>query len=259
MQYGLDHLFHATRYRGKDTSYFDRVDEWRAKRDAIAVLLEDMPSLIEAARKPLGAIHPTSPHITIVDPRPGIRLIVACEGIANTLYSAAEIAANFANIASKGAISSRFSKVREACDGDAPPEFAAQLGDLQWYRKVRELRTEWAHFSSIFIGIDENSEPLLCVRSFRRVSDRKEFVGQRTFCRAHELSDWVERATENLERFAGYLLTKYVIPLFEPEQPVTWVVRDELGFPLLRDGSRVCTERVTYREFLRRGGIEITA
>jgi len=42
----------------------------------------------------------------------------------------------------------------------------AALGELQWYERVREIRTEWAHFSSIFLGEGSDGEPVIVLRAY---------------------------------------------------------------------------------------------
>jgi hypothetical protein len=137
------------------------------------------------------------------------------------------------------------------------PELAARLGDLQWYRKVRELRTEWTHFSSIFIGLDEHREPLFCVRSFRRPGDKKEFTTENFHCTLPEFMHWVSNAFATLDNFAGFILEKYIIGMFDPEMVFHTVEKDKTGFVIISPEGRVTPKKMTAREIFAEIGITV--
>lgn len=195
--------------------------------------------------------------INIVDMIPTIRLANACEATANCLYSVAEIAANFANKASRGLIPSSFNALRKKCDKEPTSEISENLGDLQWFRKIRELRTEWTHYSSIFIASGENKEVMLCIRGYRRLSDKQEFTAPNFSCTVEEFIQWVRAALVTLDRFAGYLLEKHVVPNLPLEQTFTNAVRDKNGFPVIKADLRFEVETITIAEYLRRGGLTV--
>lgn len=234
------------------TRHHERISDWVAKRDALVVLMHDLPTLAALHKnRPRVPISPDS-EITTADPVPPIRLQSACEAATNTLYGMSEIAANFGNKTSKGKLPSSFNELRKkAQDGKLGSELLAALGDLQWYEKVRELRTEWAHYSTVFIGIHTDGEPLLVVRAYRRESDRKQFK-DRLQCTIPEIIDWTGKAIATIDGFASYLLTTYVLPGFDMDAPITCPIRDEHGYPLIRNARFAGTETITVREHLQR-------
>jgi hypothetical protein len=254
--YDIRHLEGATRITHATNRHFLQVDEWRSKHDTLVLQLDDVPRLLEAHNSRSTWPNPAQPRITMVDMTPTIRLANAIEAMANGLYSVAEIAASFANKQTRGRIPSSFNQLRKKCENGECPDVAAALGDLQWYRKVRELRTEWAHYSSIFIGESTDGAPVLCVRSYRRQTDRVEFKSQSTFCDVPQFCDWVTKALQTLNRFAGYLLTASVIPSFNLDEIITSFETEADGFPKLREDGGLFTKKETIRDYLRGRGIE---
>ena len=176
---------------------------------------------------------------------------------ANCLYSVAEIAANFANKTSKGLVPSSFNTLRKKCDKDPTSKIAETLGDLQWFRKTRELRTEWTHYSSVFVASGENKEVILCVRGYRRASDKQEFVEPNFSCTVDQFVGWVCAALVTLDRFAGYILERHVLPNLPMDQTFTSIVHGKNGFPIIKDDFRFEVETITIAEYLRRGGVVV--
>jgi hypothetical protein len=238
------------------TDYNLQVNEWAAKRDTLILQMVDIPVLTETYLKRCSTPYENNPHITLVDPVPGTRLSNACEAAANGLYSIAEIASNFANKASKGKLPARFNKLRKDCEKDPSLPVAAALGDLQWYRKVRELRTEWVHYSSVFISEDSKGTVELGIRAFRRPSDKVEFQQSILFCAIPEFVGWIERALTTLDRFAGFVLDTFVVPSMPLDEHFLCCVVDENGFPKSHEDCGLVVESITVREFLKRGGIQ---
>lgn len=250
-------LLYATRIVNGETLYFNQVSEWSAKRETLLVQLADIPTLIQAHFNRASKPYELNQKISVVDSVPTIRLANACEATANCLYSVAEIAANFANKASKGGIPTSFNALRKKCEKDADSEISNALGDLQWFRKVRELRTEWTHYSSIFIAVRDNHEILLCVRSYRRLSDKQEFTTPNFSCTVDEFVGWVRAALVTLDRFAGYLLDRHVLPALPLDQTFVAAVYDKNGFPIIKDNFDFEVETITIAEYLRRRGIVV--
>jgi hypothetical protein len=254
----FQHLLAATKLVGADTLYFNHTEEWSAKRDALLIQLHDLPVLeslyLAAPKTPYREGSP----IVIVDQVPRIRLMSACEATANCLYSMAELAAFFGNKASGGRLPSKFNRLREkAAGGLLPGDLVAALGDLQWYERVRELRTEWTHYSTMFIG-EEGGAPLLIARSHRRPSDRKQFpAADGVRFRVCNLVDWTKHAIETVDRFAVYLLTTYVLPQFDPTKEILAPVFDGNGMISFERSGLIATERITTREYLRRRGMSV--
>lgn len=250
-------LSYATKLISAETRYFEQVAEWKDKRQTLFVQLSDISTLVRNHLERSTRPYELDNKISVVDQIPTIRLANACEATANCLYSIAEIAANFANKATKGEIPSSFNALRKRCEKDAETMVCTTLGDLQWFRKIRELRTEWTHYSSLFIASGDNKEVLLCVRSYRRISDRQEFTTPNFSCTIEEFVDWVRAALATLDRFAGYLLEYHVLPNFQLEKTFTAAVYDKNGFPIIKDDLRFETETITIAEYLRRGGIAV--
>lgn len=169
----------------------------------------------------------------------------------------AEIAANFANKASAGEIPASFNKLRKKYEVNSGSDIATALGDLQWYEKVRELRTEWAHYSSMFIGEDKSGSTVMRVRAYRRPSDRVQFQAPNFCCTVQEFVGWVRKAMATLDSFAGFLLKKYVIPSFELDKTLICPIYDENGFPRMKDDHLLAVETISIRECLKRGGIVV--
>jgi hypothetical protein len=250
-------LAYATRLVSGETRYFEQVSEWGEKRSTLLVQLEDIPYLLEAHRTRKQEPYARDPRIQLVDYTPTTRLANACEATANCLYAMAEIAANFANKASAGEIPASFNRLRKKCEINSASDIATALGDLQWYGKIRELRTEWAHYSSIFIAEDESDSTIICVRAYRRQTDRVQFQAANSSCTVHEFVGWVRKAIATLDSFAHFLLKKYVIPTFQLDKTIICPVYDENGFPLMKDGNLISVETISIRECLRRGGIVV--
>jgi hypothetical protein len=181
----------------------------------------------------------------------------ACEATAHCLYSIAEIASNFANKASRGRLPSSFNQLRKKCESNPSLEVAVALGDLQWYRKVRELRTEWTHYSSVYIVDDPDGPISLCVRSYRRPNDQIEFQGSSFSCTLDEFVVWVNGALTTLDSFAGYLLKTFVVPAIPLDRTFLTAAYDKDGFPMMREDHTFVVETISLGEYLKRGGIAV--
>jgi hypothetical protein len=246
----------ATTVVNAETRYYERVYDWTSKRHALLVQLHDFPALIAAYKGRSQEPYAGNPKITMSDEVPRIRLVNACESTTNTLYSLAEVAANFANLASRGQIPSSFNALRKKVRvNDVGPMLKDALGDLQWYEKVRELRTEWAHYSSAFLG-EHEGEPILVVRCYRRPSDRAHF-DKTLQCSIQDVIDWTRNAITTIDNFSGYLLKKYVLPRFDLDATLTAAQRDSMGMPIVRPDGTFVVETVTIREYLTNSGLDL--
>jgi hypothetical protein len=250
-------LAYATKLVSAETRYFEQVSEWAAKRRTLALQLADITTLVKEHRERASHPYEFDPKIKIFDQVPTIRLSNACEATANCLYSVAEIAANFGNKATNGLVPSSFNALRKKCEKNPSLDICSALGDLQWFRKIRELRTEWTHYSSIFIASGDQDEVLLCVRSFRRASDKVEFTTPNFSCTIDEFVGWVRAALSTLDQFAGYLLDHYILTNLPLDQTFNAAVYDKNGFPMIKDDLRFEVETITIAEYLRRGGIKV--
>lgn len=154
---------------------------------------------------------------------------------------------------------SSFNSLQKKCGNGDFGDLPEALGDLQWYRKVRELRTEWSHFSSIFIAKGDDDGVLLCVRSYRRPSGKIELIAPNFTCTIEEFLDWVKSALFTLDKFAGWILHRYVLPKFSPEATFISAIYDESGFPKINDEHKFETEKISIAEYLGRAGLVIEA
>lgn len=248
----FDKMYAACNLVTAKTRHHERFHDWVAKRDAIAVLLRDLPMLVERHKNVEHKPYSGNSNITTCDPAPAIRLATACESISNVLYGLSEVAANFGNKASNGVLPSSFNTLRKnAQAGKLDPALLTALGDLQWYEKVRELRTEWAHYSSVFIGEDKTGEPVLVVRCYRRESDRKQFKNK-IECTVQDIITWTTHAVLTIDGFAGYMLNKYVLPAFDLDGEVITPRYDSNGYPVMTTDHRFEVETITVRELLQR-------
>ena len=258
MRITFDQLTYASRCCHDICPYLALIFEWAAKREHVALYLHDLPSLLKAYSERATQIHPTNPNAVLIDPYPGVRLATACEGLAHCVYAMAEIAASVGNKASNGAIPSSFnqlcSKVRS---GKLDNELTKQLPDLDWYARVRELRTEWCHHSSIFIGRD-GGDPILCVNCYRRPGDQVIFKG-RLQIRPTELMNWSERATLAIDGFGSAIFYQFILPKMPLDAMIFCPSIDHLGFPKMTSDGRLIGERIPLRQYLSRGGIDVPA
>ncbi|MGH6826211.1 hypothetical protein [Methyloceanibacter sp.] len=235
------------------------VHEWHEKRQHLAVYTEDLPRLVDEYRASEKGPYDRNPKITLVDPYPKIRLSSACEAASNCLYGMAEIAAQFANKVSGGALPSSFNAFRKNVedgryDGLVP---SWVVKDLSWYKKVRELRTEWSHFSTVFVGENQDGTPIIVVRCSRRISDRVEFPKE-IHVKVSDLVDWIQRAIVTIDNLGDFALVKYVIPKLDRNAILTSPKRDENGWPIIRDDSTFEVEKITVAEHLAQCGIRIS-
>ena len=243
-------LHYAARI-GRD---FDLVVELGEKRDHITVYFADIPHLVAAFKRRRQEPREDQPNIVLEDRIPGIRLAAACEGLANSLYAACDIAATFANRA-HDAIPSRFNsfciKVKA---GELGADLVGGADNLEWYKRIREIRTEWTHHSTIFIGRD-GAEPVLVVKPLRRRGDRV-LLPEKTILSVQELLDWSRRAVQTVDRFALEVYRRYSLPKLDLDAEVSCPVWDERGHPVL-DGNRLVMKTVTTREYLRAGDWDV--
>lgn len=254
----FDQLVHATRiYHGR-FPFFVTMKEWEAKRLNLLVYLADLPRLIAEYKAGDRVPYEHNPQIKVMDQVPRIRLSSACEASTNCLYGMAEIAAQFGNKISGGLFPASFNGFRKKVEKGEYSHLSigGWVNDLGWYRKVREIRTEWAHHSSVFIG-EADGEPIMAVTCHRRPSDREEFrqTIQVTF---PELSNWIQRAIETVDNYGNLLLEQFILPKYDLDSEVVSPVLDENGVPIIEGGGRFRLKRITVRQHLRQCGIEMS-
>lgn len=255
----FEQLRYVTKLGSANSSHFSLVHEWDAKRQHLAVYLQDIPLSAAEYVNRVTAPYDQDSKLTIQDPFPRIRLSSLCEAATNCLYGMAEIAAQFANKASAGQFPSNFNALRKKAERGEFQHLALAdwLDDFGWYKKVRELRTEWVHFSTVFIGEDEVGQPVLSVSCLRRDSDREMF-NQKIRVPIPELIDWIVKAMSVIDNLGNYVLVKHVIPKLDLAATVIIPKYDANGWPIFKTDFRVEIEEITIAEYLARGGIEVT-
>lgn len=232
------------------------VDEWGQKRQHVAVLQVDMPELVRSYGTQATKHHRGNARMLEVDPFPGLRLASACESLANSIYGLCEIAGAFANKASQGRMPQSFNAIQKMiCKGELDEKLVGSVANLEWYSRIREIRTEWAHHSTVFIGQDAHG-PLVVVHPFRRKSD-KVFLPEKAILRVHDLVEWSGNAVQVVDFFGLEMFHRFVLPKLNLDQEVIEPARDASGFYILKADGNLEVNRVTIREYLRHGGIEV--
>jgi hypothetical protein len=127
---------------------------------------------------------------------------------------------------------------------------------LGWYKKVRELRTEWAHYSTVFVAEEKNAESIIVVRCHRRPSDREEFR-QEIQVRIADLIDWINRAIATVDNLGNYLLVRYIIPRLDLTAKVTAPKLDKGGWPIVKADHTFEVEEITVADHLAQCGIRL--
>jgi hypothetical protein len=237
----------------------DLVFEWHNKREHLLVYMQDLPRLVDGYKDAEKTPYELNPMITLVDPVPQIRLSSACEAAVNCLYGMAEIAAQFSNRASKGLLPSSFNSLRKKAEhGDYNQYGMAEwLSDFGWYKKVRELRTEWVHFSTVFIGEYKEGDLMAVVRCHRRASDREEFR-QQIEVRILDLIEWIRRAIALVDNLGNYLLVRHILPSLDLKAKITGPKRDHRGWPIIKSDHTFEVEQISVAEHLAQCGITVT-
>lgn len=239
------------------TKYFSLTEDWREKREQILLYSQDIPELRNQLKNEPSHPYELDPKITLVNPIFRLRLASACESAAHCLYAMAEIAAQFANKATKGEFPSSFHQIIKKLEtGWNPKSIKSVLSENHWYKKIREMRTEWTHFSTIFIGGDGN-DYIIVLKSNRRTSDRVEFIGNYVQIVLNDFLLWLKNAVAVLDSFADYLAVNYLLPNFPPEKEITIPALDKNGFPIFKSDMKIEIEKVTIREYFGRSGIHV--
>jgi hypothetical protein len=254
-------LMHASAVSHDRFPFLVGVYDLADKRELAHILMMDMPLLVKAYESRNRTPHPRNTNAWIIDKLPSIRLANACEGIGNTVYSLCELSAQFANLASTTAganpqLPNTFNKLcTKVRDGVIDPSLVGGVERLEFYARVRELRTEWTHHSTVFIGGGADNAPVLVARSERRKGDRVNFPEKALFS-VEQLVTWCREAIQVVDEFGLECYRRYVLPRLRMDQEIVEPERDELGFPILESDGRMLTRRVTIREYLARCGLE---
>lgn len=253
----INRLFNAAKVVNKETfQACSFVYEWQFKRDMLVTQLDGLPFMVDIYKNRKKKQHPRNKNVTQVDRIPEIWMASICESIVNTVYSMSEVAARFGNKASNGILPSSFNKLRKKCSsGNLDVQLIGILQDLDSYERIREVRTELAHFSSVFMVEDENLLPELVIRGFRNKEDKIHFTDKTKITMA-DLKLWAMNTNKMLEDFGEYVLEKYLIEKFDLNSIITIPKYDEDGYPVFIPGeNRFEIEETTVGELLSRTGV----
>lgn len=251
--YGASHLHRLALYVSPPRLNVQQVLAWAEKTNYLKIALGDLPSQLAAAREVhagLGESHPES-DVRMYNAVPALRLGMALEFTSHVVYSLTEIAANVANKASAGsasALPASFNALQKLIDkGTAPSGLADALGDLSWYRKVREMRTEWAHYSAPFVAVGGASDQFR-VYTERPRSEQKHLQEPALFT-FDEYIQAVRGAAHTTEGLAHHVLVQHVLPTLDLTATRDYLTRSSDGIPIIRDG-RMALEKRTVRDLL---------
>lgn len=255
----FEQLIHVSKLGNANMPYNLLTFEWQEKRQHLAVYLKDLPRLVDEYKRAEKKPYEKNKNITLIDPIPRIRLSSTCEAAANCLYGMAEIAAQFGNKVSGGLLPGNFNSLRKKVEKGELSDTGLSdwVSNFSWYKKVREIRTEWAHFSTIFIG-EENGEPIIMVRCHRRMSDREEFR-ENIEIKIPELIDWINQAIYVVDGLGNYLLAHHIIPKLDITQKLTIPKLDQAGWPIVTENRTFDVEEITISEYLAQCGIKIAS
>lgn len=254
LRYGARHLHNLARYIAPPGLHLEQVLAWAEKTKYLQIALSDLPAQLQAAES--ASAGPGEAHletdVRFYDAVPLLRLGMALEFTSHIVYSLTEIAANVANKASKGQahrLPSSFNALRKAVEtGHAPDGVAEALGDLSWYKWVREMRTEWTHYSA----------PFVTPTSFRVYTERspeERNLPEPAIFSFEQYVQAVRGAVQATEGLAHYVIVKNVLPQLDrsTERPFIALTSDHV--PVIRNGLAVMVTK-TVQELLTLCGIE---
>ncbi len=195
---------------------------------------------------------PGHPSAQTVDLLASLRVSVLLQGVLACVYSALEIAAGAASFVTgrvggkQGATPSSFNKLKTRLREGAFPELAAAIGDLGWHDRFHAFRTEWTHFSSVFIAGTNDASVRFCGGAFRRESDKK-VVEDRFAITLEEVRALVCAAFESLDRLASWMIP-IALRVYDLEHRVLVPEHDEKGWPRQRPDFTFVVREITVRE-----------
>ena len=215
----------------------EKVDMLDGRRSQLALLLRELPSIVEAAKNPRSWANASRPWVTHFDQTPWFWLEIASEAIANALYGMTELTALC---------------VRHCCDG-APRGFGRLIdrhgrpgGRMAWlfvgqgdsnYRRMRAIRSEWTHFARPRVIGSEDALIIDFGRDPRREFGDPE-AGRPERFSPEELVAWAEGMVAWLDDLLATLFIDKVVPQLDPEHEYTEIAYTEDGTPAVaEDGS----------------------
>lgn len=249
----FEKLLWAARVANDSFPCLSLIHEWSDKRQHVAMYQKDMPNLVDAYKMRKQTPLDEETDVVAVDPMPGLRLAAACEGLANTVYAACEIAAAFANQASGHQLPSKFNQFRKKVKaGKLDASLIGGVQNFEWYERIREMRTEWTHHSTIFVGPGDDG-PVILVKPLRH---DKVVLPRKTLLSVQDLLDWSGRAVRVVDRFGLEVYHRAILPKLDLDREIVSVEFGAGGFPLIRRNKFV-PKMTTIREHLRKAGFAV--
>ena len=245
LQVLLELARHPPVYR-RTVGLFERTWDLIEKRSMLAVAAADLDQVV--AEYMQRAVRRIDPNGYITDPLPEIRLKISVEAIPHIIYGMCELAAHLLWIA-EGRFPRSFHKIAKACarsSGDPYDAFKAHVGDLTWYFRAREIRTEWTHFSTSFVGGGLDQPPRIVGKAFRG-NDAKTIVQGRFEMETGDLREVAMAAIGAVDRIADFVTRARIVPKLDATE-ATKALRG------VRDG-RFVIEETTMGQVLRELGL----
>lgn len=240
---GVDNLFELTRSLHGGDPHFSWLTHWQDKKRNAFLAVSDLDDLIEQYNQSNKNAVPVGDNGYRFDAKPRMRIAFTVEGIANSLYGMSEIAVKIASQCSRKSgyinLPTSFHKfIKKTGNGEYRDlQYISLIPTFEWYNKLRELRTELAHHSSVFIGgrIDSSS-PTIVIECQRNIGDKKEYKEKVVFT-IPEFKALAIRAVATLDAFADFIAYQFVIPYLNMDQSVVHFKIDEYGIPLIENGK----------------------
>lgn len=237
----------------------EQVLAWSEKTTYLRIALSDLPGQLaeaQTASEGLGEQHSES-DVRLFNALPTLRLAMTLELTAHIVYSLTEVAANVARkvtARSRNGLPGSFNDIRKAVDaGSTSPALVEALGDLSWYKKVREMRTEWAHYSAPFVAAGR-PQPEFRVYAQRPTSERKHLQEPALFT-FDEYVGAVRGAVSATEGLAHFIIVEHILPKLDRNATRTYLTRTPDGFPIIR-GGKMALEDKTIGDLLLLCGID---
>lgn len=220
----------------------ERIDDLEEKRISIEIYLTDLDRLIEDWKRAhnSGVLSSPNSDVKIIDVTPRYRLGAVCEALANAVYGMAAIAGQIGNKQS-GTLPSSF---RVFCNKLNEGKYdhlncKEWLNDTSWYLTIRDIRSEWVHYSSIFIGSDKNDEPILVIKPYRGTDDVSKGKAQQKEISIKDFKEAIQKSIHTIDNFLDFIVVTYLIPKLDLNQEIRLPPVDENGFYLIKDGKFV--------------------
>ena len=165
------------------------------------------------------------PSITQFDTRHQHRLSIVLQGLLASIYSAADIAAFLTNYVlqtaghAEGPPPSSFNSLKKKLREGRHPDLGNALGDLEWHDRFHAMRTEWTHYSGIFVAGSVKSGISFCGGGFRRKSDQTVVEGRFSLS-LEDLRMIVRGCVETLSGLAEWLLP-IAVGIYDLEHVIT--------------------------------------